>query len=296
MDGFINDFINYLSKEKKMAQNSLDAYKRDVQEFADMIRDRQGLSLSDASNTEVVAYLLKLKNEGKSAATVNRKIASLRAFYGFMVHENRVSANPTANIKSPRIERKSIEYLTIEEVETLLSAPDKSIKGLRDKAILELLYATGIRVSEIVEMNLDEVNLRMGFVTCTGEHGKARIIPMGRPSRAAVEEYIYDVRAKLLKDENSTENALFVNYNGGRFTRQGLWKLLKEYASISGMDNKLTPQTLRNSFAVHMIQNGADLKSLQELMGHEDITATQIYLSVSKNRIKEVYDRAHPRA
>ncbi|MDF3002390.1 MAG: tyrosine recombinase XerD [Bacillota bacterium] len=296
MNGFINDFMSYLSAEKKMAQNSLDAYKRDVQEFSDMIRDRQGLSLSDASNTEVVSFLLKLKNEGKSAATVNRKIASLRAFYGFMLLENHVTVNPTANIKSPRIERKSIEYLTIEEVETLLSSPDKSLKGLRDKAILELLYATGIRVSEIVEMNLDEVNLRMGFVTCTGEHGKARIIPMGRPSRAAVEEYIYDVRAKLLKDEHSTEKALFVNYIGGRFTRQGLWKLLKEYAVLAGLENKLTPQTLRNSFAVHMIQNGADLKSLQELMGHEDITATQIYLSVSKNRIKEVYDRAHPRA
>lgn len=296
MNGFINDFMNYLSAEKKMAQNSLDAYKRDVQEFGDMIRDRQGLSLSDATNTEVVSFLLKLKNEGKSAATVNRKIASLRAFYGFMLQENHVTVNPTANIKSPRIERKSIEYLTIEEVETLLSTPDKSLKGLRDKAILELLYATGIRVSEVAAMNLDEVNLRMGFVTCTGEHGKARIIPMGRPSRAAVEEYIYDVRAKLLKDENSPEKALFVNYTGGRFTRQGLWKLLKEYAALAGLENKLTPQTLRNSFAVHMIQNGADLKSLQELMGHEDITATQIYLSVSKNRIKEVYDRAHPRA
>ena len=296
MDRFIDDFINYLSKEKKMAQNSLDAYRRDVQEFAVMISDKQGLSLADASNTEVVAYLLKLKNEGKSAATVNRKLASLRAFYGFMMQGNFVTTNPTANIKSPRIQRKSIEYLTIEEVENLLNIPDKSLKGLRDKAILELLYATGIRVSEVVEMNLDEVNLRMGFVTCTGEHGKARIIPLGRPSRAAIEEYIYDVRAKLLKDENSTENALFVNYAGGRFTRQGMWKLLKEYAVLAGLENKLTPQTLRNSFAVHMIQNGADLKSLQELMGHEDITATQIYLSVSKNRIKEVYDRTHPRA
>lgn len=296
MDRFINDFINYLTAEKKMAQNSLDAYKRDVLEFAEMIRDRQGHSLAEASNTEVVAYLLKLKNDGKSAATVNRKVASLRAFYGYMTAEKHVTENPTANIKSPRIERKTIEYLTIDEIETLLNTPDKSIKGLRDKAILELLYATGIRVSEIVEMNLDEVNLRMGFVTCTGEHGKARIIPMGRPSRAAVEEYIYDVRAKLLRDENSSEKALFVNYSGGRFTRQGLWKLLKEYAGLAGLENKLTPQTLRNSFAVHMIQNGADLKSLQELMGHEDITATQIYLSVSKNRIKEVYDRTHPRA
>jgi integrase/recombinase XerD len=145
-------------------------------------------------------------------------------------------------------------------------------------------------------MDLEDVNLRMGFVTCTGEHGKARIIPMGRPSRAAVEEYIYEARPKFFKDAAKAEKALFVNYSGSRLTRQGLWKLLKEYAKLAGLEHKLTPQTLRNSFAVHMIQNGADLKSLQELMGHEDISATQIYLSVSKNRIKEVYDRSHPRA
>lgn len=296
MDRYLNDFINYLSAEKKMAQNSLEAYKRDVLEFAEVIREKQNLSLNEASNTEVVAYLLKLKNEGKSAATVNRKVASLRAFYNYLTEQKIISGNPTTNIKSPKIERKSIEYLTIEEVDELLSIPDRSIKGLRDRAILELLYATGIRVSEIVEMNLDDVNLRMGFVTCTGEHGKARIIPMGRPSRAAVEEYIYEVRPKFLKDDPNGERALFVNYSGNRLTRQGLWKLLKEYAKLAGIENKLTPQTLRNSFAVHMIQNGADLKSLQELMGHEDISATQIYLTVSKNRIKEVYDKTHPRA
>lgn len=296
MDRLLNDFMNYLSSEKKMAKNSLEAYKRDVLEFEGMIREKQNLSLSEASNTEVVAYLLKLKNDGKSAATVNRKIASLRAFYNYLTAQRVMTANPTVNIKSPKIERKSIEYLTIEEIENLLSKPDQSMKGRRDRAILELLYATGIRVSEIVEMNIEDVNLRMGFVTCTGEHGKARIIPMGRPSRAAVEEYIYEVREKFLKSNGSTEKALFVNYTGSRLTRQGLWKLLKEYAKLAGIDNKLTPQTLRNSFAVHMIQNGADLKSLQELMGHEDISATQIYLSVSKNRIKEVYDKAHPRA
>lgn len=296
MDRLLNDFMNYLSSEKKMAKNSLEAYKRDVLEFEGMIREKQNLSLGEASNTEVVAYLLKLKNEGKSAATVNRKIASLRAFYNYLTAQRVMTANPTVNIKSPKIERKSIEYLTIEEIENLLSKPDQSVKGRRDSAILELLYATGIRVSEIVEMNLEDVNLRMGFVTCTGEHGKARIIPMGRPSRAAVEEYIYEVREKFLKSTGSTEKALFVNYTGSRLTRQGLWKLLKEYAKLAGIENKLTPQTLRNSFAVHMIQNGADLKSLQELMGHEDISATQIYLSVSKNRIKEVYDKAHPRA
>lgn len=295
MDRFLSDFISYLSSEKKMAHNSLEAYKRDVLEFEGMIREKQGLPLSEASNTEVVAYLLKLKNEGKSAATVNRKIASLRAFYNYLAAQKIISDNPTVNIKSPKIERKGIEYLTIAEIENLLGKPDKSMKGVRDNAILELLYATGIRVSEIVEMNLDDVNLRMGFVTCTGEHGKARIIPMGRPARAAVEEYIYEVRPKFLK-ENNGEKALFVNYTGNRLTRQGLWKLLKEYAKLAGIENKLTPQILRNSFAVHMIQNGADLKSLQELLGHEDISATQIYLSVSKNRIKEVYDKSHPRA
>ncbi len=296
MDRFLNDFMSYLSSEKKLAQNSLEAYKRDVLEFEGIIREKQNLALGEASNTEVVAYLLKLKNDGKSAATVNRKVASLRAFYNYLTAQKLISTNPTANIKSPKIERKSIEYLTIEEIDNLLGKPDQSIKGKRDRAILELLYATGIRVSEIVEMNLEDVNLRMGFVTCTGEHGKARIIPMGRPSRAAVEEYIYEVRDKLIKDTKNIEKALFVNYSGNRLTRQGMWKLLKEYAKLASIENKLTPQTLRNSFAVHMIQNGADLKSLQELMGHEDISATQIYLSVSKNRIKEVYDKSHPRA
>lgn len=296
MDRCLSDFINYLSYEKRMAQNSLEAYKRDVLEFAETIREKQNLSLNEASNTEVVAYLLKLKNEGKSAATVNRKIASLRAFYNYMAAQKLIAENPTANIKSPKIERKSIEYLTIGEIENLLSKPDQSMKGLRDKAILELLYATGIRVSEVVEMNIEDVNLRMGFVTCTGEHGKARIIPMGRPSRAAVEEYIYEVRPKFIREANSGEKALFVNYSGNRLTRQGLWKLLKEYAKLAGIENKLTPQILRNSFAVHMIQNGADLKSLQELLGHEDISWIQIYLSVSKNRIKEIYDKSHPRA
>ena len=296
MDDLLNDFIKYLSSEKKMAKNSLEAYKRDVIEFERMIREKQNISLREASNTEVVAYLLKLKNDGRSAATVNRKIASLRAFYSYLAAGRIISSDPTVNIKSPKIERKSIEYLTLEEIDNLLDKPDGSPKGLRDRAILELLYATGIRVSEVVEMNVEDVNLRMGFVTCTGEHGKARIIPMGRPSRAAMEEYIYEVRPQFLRKDGEEEKALFVNYSGTRLTRQGLWKLLKEYARLAGLENRLTPQTLRNSFAVHMIQNGADLKSLQELLGHEDISATQIYLSVSKNRIKEVYDKSHPRA
>ena len=290
------DFLNYLREQKKMSPNTVAAYYRDVLEFSKFLSGKTGADLEDASNTDVVAYLFKLRSGGKAAATVNRKTASLRTFYNYLLERSIVTANPTANIKSPKITRKEPEYLTIEEVDKLLSLPDGSIKGVRDRAILELLYATGIRVSEIIEANLEDVNLRMGFITCTGEFGKARIIPMGRPARAAVEAYIFDSRPKLIKDEQSENQSLFVNYLGDRITRQGVWKLLKEYAKQAGIENKITPQTLRNSFAVHMIQNGADLKSLQELLGHEDISATQIYLSVTKNRIKDVYDRTHPRA
>ena len=203
--------------------------------------------------------------------------------------------NPTTAIRSPRIDRKNLEYLTIEEVDRLLSVPDDSIKGIRDRAILELLYATGIRVSELIDADVSDINLRMGFITCAGEKSKPRIVPLGRPARAALENYIYDGRSALIKG-NKDETALFVNYYGKRITRQGLWKLLKEYGVKAGLDHKLTPNIIRNSFAVHMLQNGADLKSLQELMGHEDISATQVYLSVTKNRIKDVYDKSHPRA
>ena len=203
--------------------------------------------------------------------------------------------NPTANIKSPKIERKEIEYLEMDEIDKLLATPDDSVKGVRDRAILEVLYATGIRVSELIEANVEDINLRMGFITCTGEQSNPRIVPLGRPSRAALEDYIYDGRKKLVK-ENTAEKALFVNYYGKRITRQGLWKILKEYGNKAGIEHRLTPNIIRTSFAVHMLQNGADLKTLQELMGHEDITATQVYLSVTKNRIKDVYDKSHPRA
>ena len=291
---YSEDFLEYLNIQKNMSLNTAYAYNRDVLKFSEFLSEKTGGDLKEASNTDVVAYLFKLKNNGKSAATVNRKTASLRTFYNWMASLSYIGENPTVNIKSPKITRKEPEYLSIEEVDRLLALPGASIKGVRDKAILEILYATGIRVSEVIEANVEDVNLRMGFITCTGEFGKARIIPMGRPARAAMEEYIFEARPKLMK--NNEKQALFVNYLGERITRQGLWKLLKEYSKQAGMESKITPQTLRNSFAVHMIQNGADLKSLQELLGHEDISATQIYLSVTKNRIKDVYDRTHPRA
>ena len=292
---YTEKYIEYLQKEKKMAKNSLEAYKRDVLEFVAFEGSRGMTNILETSSTEIVAFLHSLKTMGKSAATVNRKLASVRSFFNYLIGEGLMTANPTANIKSPRIERKEIEYLSIEEIDKLLACPDDSIKGLRDRAILETLYATGIRVSELIEANVEDINLRMGFITCAGEGSKVRIVPLGRPARAALEEYIYDVRDKFLK-ENKGEKALFVNYQGTRISRQGLWKILREYGTQAGIEHKLTPNIIRNSFAVHMLQNGADLKSLQDLMGHEDITATQMYLQATKNRIKDVYDRTHPRA
>lgn len=289
------DFVDYLKNERKMSANTMEAYNRDVNEFIAFEKSRGMTDVTEVSSTEIVAFLHYLKSVGKSAATVNRKLASVRAFFNYLLNEGVIQTNPTADIKSPKIERKTLEYLEISEIDKLLDSPDDSIRGVRDKAILEVLYATGIRVTELIDANVEDLNLRMGFITCAGEHSKARIIPLGRPARAALENYIYDVRESLLK-ENKDEKALFVNYYGKRITRQGLWKILREYGDKIGIEQKLTPNIIRNSFAVHMLQNGADLKSLQELMGHEDISATQVYLSVTKNRIKDVYDRTHPRA
>jgi integrase/recombinase XerD len=299
MEAYLEEFMGYLTEEQGKAKNTREAYRRDLLEFQRRLAEKEIIGLEKATNTEVVGYLLDLKNTGKSAATVNRKVASLRAFYRFMLEKGYVKENPTYRIKSPKIERKELEYLTVEEMDKLLSLPDGSLRGVRDRAILEVLYATGIRVSEITEANLEDINLRMGFVTCKGEHGKARIVPMGRPAKAALEEYVYDARPKLLRkdqEKGKEERALFVNYAGDRITRQGLWKIIKEYAKKAGIESNITPQTLRNSFAVHMIQNGADIKSLQELLGHEDPSATQVFLSVTKSRIKDVYDNTHPRA
>ena len=292
---YIDEFAEYLKNERKMSPNTLEAYNRDISEFVSFEGSRGMNDILETSSTEIVAFLHYLKSEGKSAATVNRKLASIRAFFNFLIKEGMIQSNPTADIKSPKIEKKKLEFLEISEIDKLLSAPDDSIRGLRDRAILEVLYATGIRVSELIDSNVEDINLRMGFITCAGEHSKARIVPLGRPARAALENYIYDARNELIRN-NKEEKALFVNYYGKRVTRQGLWKILREYGNKAEIEHKLTPNIIRNSFAVHMLQNGADLKSLQELMGHEDISATQAYLSVTKNRIKDVYDKSHPRA
>lgn len=294
----LNNFLTYLIDEKKTSPNTVEAYKRDLISFDEFLKIRGKNQMIEATNTDVVAFVMDMNNKEKSKATISRKLSSIRSFYSYMLKKGIVDTNPADEIKSPKIERKSLDYLTIEEVDSLLASPDDSVKGLRDRAMLEVLYATGIRVTEIIELKYKDVNLRMGFVTCNGNHGKARIVPMGSMARKALDRYLINSRDLLMKEQDGDdpEGALFVNYMGEPFTRQGFWKVLKQYGKKAGLEHKITPQILRNSFAVHMVQNGADIKSLQELLGHEDIAATQIYLSVTKNRIKDVYDKTHPRA
>ena len=289
----IVDYANYLEQLRK-SHNTIMAYCKDVEMFEKYVITKGLTDLSEVTSTEVVAYLLKLANEGISSSTSSRKLSSLRTYYSFLVEKGLTHENPCIGIKAPRTERKDMEYLSTDDIEKLLSVPDDSIKGLRDRAILEVLYATGIHISELLEMTLDDLNMRMGFVMCNGNHGKARIIPFGKHARGALQDYL-KLSRPILVDDMDTQ-LLFVNINGDSLTRQGLWKILKDYAQKAELSVHITPQTLRNSFAVHMLQNGADLKSLQELMGHEDISTTEAYLTVTKNRIKDVYDRTHPRA
>lgn len=294
----ISEFLEYLRDTKRMAANTVEAYRQDILAFQKFLVGKGINDMYEATNTLVVSYMMELKNNGKAKSTVNRKLASIRAYYRFLINCGVINENPTEDIKSPKIGRKEISFLSIEDVEKLLAAPDDSTKGKRDRAILEILYATGIRVSELIELTLADVNLRMGFVKCNGNHGKARIVPIGAPARKAMEDYLEHSRAALMRnpDVSNPDSVLFANYAGEPFTRQGLWKILKEYGVKAEIPEKITPQTLRNSFAMHMVENGIDMKSLQELMGHEDILATEAYFTHNRNRIKDVYDKTHPRA
>ena len=289
---YINDFEKFLIREKQASDNTVNAYMKDLEHFEDFVVSRGIDRITDVSNSDIVAYLMELKKQGRSKSTVNRRLTSIRTFYKFLLREGKVRENPAEDIKSPRIEKKDIEFLSIDEVNKLMTLPDESIKGIRDRAILELMYATGIRASELIDMKLDDLNMRMGFVKCTGEHSKARIIPIGRPARHALEDYVYDARPVLLK--NSTNEKLFVNYAGESMTRQGLWKILKEYGEEAGLKIRLTPQVLRNSFAVHMLQNGADLRVIQQLLGHEDLATTEIYTHLDVQDLREAILQCHP--
>lgn len=290
---FVDKFEAYMEKERGSSKSTLSAYVADIWDFTDFLKAR-GKEPEDAANADVAAYVMDLSDKGKSHATVNRRLASLRGFYNYLVSIRAVASNPTAGIKSAKVARRELEFLTVEEVEQLLDIKDETAAGKRDRAMLELMYATGIRASEACAANVSDIDLRIGFISVRSA-GKPRMVPIGRPARAALKDYIQNARPELLKKKEDT-GALFLSYIGERLTRQGVWKILKQRGDEAGLTDRLSPQILRNSFAAHMVQNGADIKSLQDILGHEDITATRIYMSLTKNRIIDVYDKAFPRA
>ena len=248
-------------------------------------------SFCDVNNTMLNSYILKLEKDGMSSATVSRNVASIRSFFSFLLNQGIISKNPTENIKPPKVEKKTPETLSIEEVSLLLEQPSgKSSKEIRDKAMLELLYATGMRVTELISLKVSDVNISLNFVQCI-DNGRERIIPFENAAKNALTKYLYQVRPSMCGDSEF----LFTNCKGEQMTRQGFWKIIKLYATRANIDKDITPHMIRHSFAMHMVNNGADLRSLQEMLGHSDISTTQIYLKSKRSKLKEVYDKAHPR-
>ena len=295
MESLIQEFIDYLGHEKGLATNTLESYSRDLKQYYGFLSGDSTASLENASQSTIVAYLMHLRKQGKATATIARRLAALKAFYQFLVKENYVATDPTGDLSSPKLERKLPKVLTVSEVERLLNQPDLSTPaGKRDKAMMELLYATGIRVSELVNLNLLDVDLKEGFVRCTGKGSKERVVPMGEIAISALKTYLESARPKLVTDPK--EKALFVNHHGKRLTRQGFWKVVKKYAAQAQIRKEITPHTLRHSFATHLLENGADIRAVQEMLGHADISTTQIYTHVTKDRLKDVYAKSHPRA
>ena len=291
----IHAYENYLTKVKQASNNTVSSYIRDIRQFSEWLRQEEELEVLNASQQNIGDYLTYLQKQGKSGATVSRALASLKNFYSYLVSTGFLESSPVAeNIYVDRGEKKLPQILTGKEVELLLAQPScVDPKGYRDKAMLEVMYATGIRVTELIDLNVEDVNLELGVLKC-GSAKKSRVIPLYPAALRALSVYIKEVRLLLVADPQ--ESALFVNVGGARMSRQGFWKILKFYQAKAGIEKEITPHTLRHSFAVHLLENGADLGSLQELMGHSDISSTQMYTHLINQKLKSVYDKCHPKA
>lgn len=294
MDQLLSGFTIYLETEKRLSSNTLESYKRDISQYILYLNEKRIQNISLTSNTTIITYLLELQKRGKATSTISRNLASIRGFYKFLLLNKAIDKDPTANLVTPKIEKSMPSILTLKEVDILLAQPSLNTnKGVRDKAMLELLYATGIRVSELISLNIDDVNLDLSFITCNNS-SKERVIPIGSVAHTFLTKYINEHRMSFIKEPD--EKSLFLNHFGGRLTRQGFWKITKFYTEQTKIGKLITPHTLRHSFATHLIQNGADLRSVQQMLGHSDISTTQVYANLMKSSIKEVYNRTHPRA
>lgn len=287
-------YENYLSKVKQASTNTVSSYMRDIRQFSEWLRISEETTIVDATQLNISDYLAHLENEGRSGATVSRSLASLKNFYAYLVSSGFLEKTPVVDIHVDRGEKKLPQILSGREIELLLAQPQcVDAKGYRDKAMLEVMYATGIRVSELIDLDVDDVNLEQSTIKCSGSK-KTRAIPLYPGAVRALTVYLREVRNKMVLSDDET--ALFVNVNGSRMSRQGFWKILKHYQASAHIEKDITPHTLRHSFAVHLLENGADLGSLQELMGHSDISSTQMYTHMINQKLKSVYDKCHPKA
>lgn len=296
MERWLEEFIHYLAVERGLAQNTLASYRIDLGQYLAHLRKQGITSLDKADRNHILSHLYKLQKEGKAPATISRHLAALKHFYRFLQSEELITDDYTVGLESPKLAQRLPQVLSTEEVEILLSQPQMADPaGIRDKAMLEIIYATGIRVSEMISLNIQDVELDLGYIKCLGKGSKERIIPLGSVAARYIREYLSRSRVKLTKGKTEHQ-ALFVNVQGKRLTRQGFWKIIKKYAREGRIDKHITPHTLRHSFATHLLENGADLRAVQEMLGHADISTTQIYTHLTKLRLKEVYTNTHPRA
>lgn len=294
MEKEIQNFISYLHNTRRSSGNTEVSYERDLKKMEGYLRDQQGITaIGQVTETSLNSYMLFLERRHFAASTVSRSVASIRAFFQYLYREHLLETDPSDQLKPPKVEKKMPEILTVQEVDLLMEQPSGNTpKGIRDRAMLELLYATGIRVSELIHLKMEDVNLSMGYITCR-DHDKERIIPFGSVAKRALHQYLNTARDYFPGSRDS--ETLFTNCSGKPMSRQGFWKVLKGYAQSAGIRKDITPHTLRHSFAAHLIQNGADVKSVQEMMGHSDISTTQMYVNMNVSKIRDVYAKAHPR-
>lgn len=293
----IEDYIHFIQVERQLSDNTLASYRRDLETYVSFLQEVEAMSdFRKVERTIILRHLEQLRMQGKTSRTVARHISSIRSFHQFLLREKRAETDPTVHLEMPTIEQKLPNILSIEEIEALLMAPNRSKpQGVRDVAMLELLYGSGMRISELIALDISDIHLTMGFVRVFGKGGKERIIPLGKSALSALNHYLNSARGQLQGKYPKTD-AFFINQRGKRLTRQGCWKLMKEHALKAGIQHELTPHTLRHSFATHLVENGADLRAVQEMLGHADISTTQIYTHISKTRLSEVYKQFHPRA
>ncbi len=295
MQDKIEEFILQIHNEKNTSSNTEISYKRDLKKFVDYIQSQSITDVSKVTHEDLVQYVDVLKKKGRAPSTVSRNIASLKAYFNFLCQNGYANENPATGLKAPKIEKKIPEILSLKEIDALLRQPSKkSPKELRDKSMFELLYATGMRVTELISLRLDDVNIKLEYIVCR-DRKKERLIPFGTDAKKALVEYLQNGRAHLLKDHTDSD-VLYPNCSGGEMSRQGFWKLIKFYGKKAGITSEITPHTLRHSFAAHLVENGADIRAVQEMLGHSDISTTQIYMTAGNKRVREVYAKAHPKA